>query len=1079
MELHYKTRGESSPQGKPRVLFACHPEDHGLYFEDLSKQILSHQNCAIWYFDPDDLLNAVDNPAIEDVLLELSEMQLFVFPVTTKLLVKEGFARDRLIGFAEQNHIPILPIMMERSLEDVFASKFGDIQFLDVYNDDPTAIPFDEKLESYLSRVLVGDELAERVRAAFDAYIFLSYRKKDRKYAQKLMRMIHSKPQYQNIAIWYDEYLVPGEDFNDAIKTALDESAAFAMVVTPSILENPNYVMEHEYPAARKSGKEIAAFEMNETDRELLERFYAEIPECIKDADIEHRTSLFIEFLRKEALRETDNDPMHSFLIGLAYLDGIDVEVDHEKALSLITGAAENGEPEALEKLVEMYYEGKGVERDYNASVYWRERQLEVLREKWKETRKPEDNDKLFNAIWMCGNEYLKMRKAELALARYEELLMFTQESGNSRRAAVCYDHLGDTEIALGHPEAAKTYYEKALKIRIDLENESETIDSRHDLAISYSRMGDIETALGNLENAKVYHEKSLEISESIAEEVQIIETRRDLAISYNNVGDIELALGRPENAKTFYVKAMEILTALDEELGTIGSCRSISRSYSRMGDMERTFGHLEVAKVYYEKALEKDKDISEETGTIDSHRDLSISYIRMGDIEKALGNLEVAKVYYEKSLEIDKELAAETRAIESRRDLSVNYSRMGDIERALGNPESAKGYYEKSLEIRIALDKELATIESHRDFFRIYSKLGDIELAIGNPESAKVYYEKSLEIAESIAKVSRTIESRRDLSISYSKLGDTDLALGNLEVAKTYYEKSLKIDTDLVADTGIKDTHRDLSISYDRMGDIEKALGNLESAKVYYEKSLEIRIALAAELGTVKSRLDLYRSYDNLGNMERVLGHPKTARIYLEKALEILIALKEKTATSDVMRLFRSGNYYDAALSCIEKMDLSNIPLRNNLAFLIRYGDLSEINMNATFSLKIPELLSAGLRKKDAFSIVNMALYCVDISENVDACNFFAMLTAENWYDVFNFWYPEVWVKKNKNPEGALISFLANKADNTIMISSEEQQEMKGVIEANYMQLIHTTEYNELLSMLEKNKLCDEENSI
>ena len=68
---------------------------------------------------------------------------------------------------------------------------------------------------------LVSDEMAEKVRAAFDAYIFLSYRKKDRKYANELMRLIHKNDFCRDIAIWYDEYLVPGEDFNNAITEAL------------------------------------------------------------------------------------------------------------------------------------------------------------------------------------------------------------------------------------------------------------------------------------------------------------------------------------------------------------------------------------------------------------------------------------------------------------------------------------------------------------------------------------------------------------------------------------------------------------------------------------------------------------------------------------------------------------------------------------------------------------------------------------------------------------------------------------------------------------------------------------------
>ena len=53
----------------------------------------------------------------------------------------------------------------------------------------------------------------EKIRAAFDAYIFLSYRKKDRAYAQELMHLIHKNRFCKDIAIWYDEFLTPGESF--------------------------------------------------------------------------------------------------------------------------------------------------------------------------------------------------------------------------------------------------------------------------------------------------------------------------------------------------------------------------------------------------------------------------------------------------------------------------------------------------------------------------------------------------------------------------------------------------------------------------------------------------------------------------------------------------------------------------------------------------------------------------------------------------------------------------------------------------------------------------------------------------
>ena len=67
----------------------------------------------------------------------------------------------------------------------------------------------------------------KKVRAAFDAYIFLSYRKKDRRYANELMKLIHSHPQCRDIAIWYDEFLTPGENFRVNIEKILKTSKLF------------------------------------------------------------------------------------------------------------------------------------------------------------------------------------------------------------------------------------------------------------------------------------------------------------------------------------------------------------------------------------------------------------------------------------------------------------------------------------------------------------------------------------------------------------------------------------------------------------------------------------------------------------------------------------------------------------------------------------------------------------------------------------------------------------------------------------------------------------------------------------
>ncbi len=323
IEMKYRTRGNSDPHGKSRVFFTCHPDDHDKYFEWTTDLLYKYQNCTVFYLEPvkaSELYHALDKDADEservrpseesdlmnDLESRVSEMQLIVVPVTTKLLTQKNLAIDVIYAIAVRRHIPVLPLMMETGLDGLFTDRFGDLQYLQPNNIDSTAIPFEERLEKYLNGVLVGDDLAERVRNAFDAYIFLSYRKKDRAFAQQLMRMIHRSKSSRDIAIWYDEFLVPGENFNSAIRTALKKSKLFTLVVTPNLLEEGNYVMQYEYPEARAQGKDILPVEMKKTDLDILRCFYAEFPECIGLDDQDTWAELLATYLKKIAVDSND-----------------------------------------------------------------------------------------------------------------------------------------------------------------------------------------------------------------------------------------------------------------------------------------------------------------------------------------------------------------------------------------------------------------------------------------------------------------------------------------------------------------------------------------------------------------------------------------------------------------------------------------------------------------------------------------------------------------------------------------------------------------------------------------------------
>ena len=305
-------------------------------------------------------------------------MNLMVIPVTYRLLTEPGPAMDEEFAFAQKHFIPVLPLMMDSGIDALYTKKFGDLQYLSPFVLDPTAIPYTERLKSFLSGVLVSDELAQRIRAAFDAYIFLSYRKKDRALALQLMREIHENADCRDIAIWYDEFLTPGEDFNELIDRAIEKSEFVTLLVTPNLVCEPNYVQSTEYPAAVSMGKEVLPAEMKPTDHSELARQYTGLPAPLLVSDEEAFRAGLKEAVKKIA-RTENGDPEHNFLIGMAYLDGVDMEINPEKGMLLITEAAEKGLPDAMIALSDIYGAGKGTERNLDKQTIWGEKALDKL----------------------------------------------------------------------------------------------------------------------------------------------------------------------------------------------------------------------------------------------------------------------------------------------------------------------------------------------------------------------------------------------------------------------------------------------------------------------------------------------------------------------------------------------------------------------------------------------------------------------------------------------------------------------------------------------------------------------------
>ncbi|MCD8149434.1 MAG: TIR domain-containing protein [Clostridiales bacterium] len=934
-KLSYKTRGNSSPQGKGRVYFACHPKDFKVYFEQICEDIFKTQNCAIWYdADPEEEWDA------EDMEIELGRMQLFVIPVTSRFLFRKNKALDTEFGFTLEHHIPILPLMQEDGLEKDFNRICGNLQFLgkNAASRDLSATPYEIRLSQFLSSILLGDELMAMVREAFKAYIFMSYRKKDRKQAQELMHLIHQNDFCRDIAIWYDEFLLPGENFNDSIAAAMKKSEMFAMVVTPNLVNETNYVMTTEYPAARESGKSILPAEMEVTDPAALREHYGNLPAVTDAHNAPALSKALLERICKAAVTENDDAPEHLYFIGLAYLNGIDVETDSKRGVELIKRSAEQEVPDAIEKMSEMFWNGEGVERNYEEANRWMERLKDYWRQQYSSYGRAEDGWALASTLSRNGDKQKELGYLESAKKKYCAQLSVMESLGNDLAKDIYLSmmsyanaNLGEISFSLGKFEEAKKYYKNAYVLSDELKGESNA-ELQYFHALSGDMLGMIYEKEGKFAESRKWHEDAYYLIEALNDELRTPESRGDLSRFSISMGSMYLNEGNFTEARKWYKNAYNLQQELTEELESQRSYRELSRVSEYLGGISELEGNITEAKEWYKKAYDLGKNLNSEIETGVSRRDYAIYCRNLGRICEKESKIKEAREWYVKSHMMFKELDGEINTIQSRHDLSAACENLGRISCAGDNLTEARKWYEESFELRIKIQVEVETFDSIYELFCVCETLGQISEAEGNLAEARKWYEqvfklknkiseeqgtfdvnaKLFSVCESLGRISEeegdfseakkmyeesyklrdelnhmvaTKEPLHDLSRITEKLGWICERENNYAEARRWYEELYNLVKEMNKENRTPETRRELAIASEYLGDINEKEGNFSEAKKWYKKSCNIGERLDAENNTMSSRRDLIYFYNNLGRVCEEEGKIKEAMEWYTKA--------------------------------------------------------------------------------------------------------------------------------------------------------------------------------------------------
>ena len=824
--MKVRTRGGASPNGKRRVYFTCHPKDFDLYFDKVCEDIFKTQDCAIYYTA--DMTEPIPEQYLES---DLGQMSLFVMPVTFRLLYEQNRAMDSDYAFAtSENHlIPVLPLMMETGIDEFYEKRFGKREYYSPYSQDITAISYEEKLKKYLASILLDDKTVERIRKAFDAYIFLSYRKKDRHHANELMGLIHKNPMYRDVAIWYDEFLTPGEDFEKEIKKALDKSELFTLLVTPNLVNEQNYVQTTEYPYAHeKAQKPILPAEMVETDKDELKKQYPGVTDCV-DAHTEALDEAILEGLKMISLRANEDDPEHCYLIGLAYLDGIDVEVNREYAVELITAAAEKEYPDAMEKIFGMYYGGDRIRVNYREALKWAQRLYDYYLKAEGETG--ENTLTCLNNLASIYGDLGNYKKAQELNEKCYALKckVLGEEHPDTlvtlNNLACTYNNLGDYQKAL---ELLEKCY--ALQCEVQGEEHPDTLTTLNNLAHTYGQFGEYKRALELQEKCYALHREVLG-----EEHPDTLKVLCGLASTYGELGEHKKELELQEKC---YALRCKILG--EEHPDTLITLNNLASTYGELGEHKKELELQEKCYALQCKALGE-----EHPDTLTTLNNLAITYGKLGESKKALELFEQCYVLMCKVLGEEYPVTLTTL-----NNLAHTYGQLGEYKRALELQE--KCY---ALQCKVLGEEHPDTLKTLSNLAYTYGNLGDYKKALELQE--KCYALQCKALGEEHPD---TLMMLNNLVGTYGKLGDHKKALGLFEQCYVLMCKVLGEEhPDALRSLG------NLAWTHMQLADYEKAACLLE--KLY----ASLRNNSDADEDWVEKTLErLAECYDKLGQPEK-----------------------------------------------------------------------------------------------------------------------------------------------------------------------------------------------------------------
>lgn len=374
-----------------------------------------------------------------------------------------------------------------------------------------------------------------------------------------------------------------------------------------------------------------------------------------------------------------------------------------------------------------------------------------------KEKNQKENFFELENTYNKIAFIYSKLKKYNLALKYYKEVLKIVKENDDSTNIEKIYNNIALAYYRLGMYNEALEYYKKILKIQ-EKTYEKENIQ----ISETYYNIACCYTNSGQHNKASEYCEKSLNIKEkeTIQNYFDIVKTYNTLALIYYNLEMYGLGLEYCEKS----------LKIINENLNQ--DAVQTSEIYYRMAVNYEGLCIYDLALEYHKKALNiREKELGKESLIT------AVSYGNLALLYKNLSKFNKAFEYNEKALNIkEKELGKENLIT------LVSYNNAATIYECLYMYDMALEYHKKALTItKIFNSKNFLFIAlSYNNIASVYNKFCDYETALE-------YYKIALNIAEKNLEEDNPFFSLIHYNIDYT----VDLINKNKNMFKYFFDKT------------------------------------------------------------------------------------------------------------------------------------------------------------------------------------------------------------------------------------------------------------------------------------------------